>query len=335
VLPMWTVQAVLVPPSPVGPLLSHGAAALVEDAAHEAGELYGHWIAQIVGTARAGIDVHEVAADEVALAAVRDRWAVLLGGLIAATPDLAGWSVDVAVRVEEDAEEDYEPADDQLDAAAEALVDAVDSVEDEDTGDSAADVLVRSAELFRAVPMELLLPADFDALGADERGDVLARATYLAGCLIEAAVIVTDQLFEDLEALGAADVAELGELSVLAELPERYTAHYTVPFARRFLVAFTDMTRRLTSGWEPLANAAQELSVRLLLNQVEMIAAFAGVDLPERWRPTLAELLFEDTDHEYLYAEDAEPDDGLELDWFVPYAEDRHLPVYATDQPAG
>jgi hypothetical protein len=317
---MWTVQAVLVPPSPVGPLQCHGAAALVEDAAHEAGELYGHWIAQIVGSERAGIDVHEVAADEAALGSVRDKWTGLLRGLIADTPDLAGWSADVVVRVEEDADEDAaeEPGDGEpgLDAgpARQALVDS----------------LVRSAELFRGVPMEQLLPVDFDELGADDRGDALGRATYLAGCLIEAAVIVTDHLFEDVETLGAGD-ADLDDLWVLGELPERYAEHYTVLFARRFLVAFTDMTRRLTAGWEPLANVAQELGVRLLLDHVEVIAELAEVDLPEQWRPTVEELLLPDADLECWYEDDGET--GDEMDWFVPFEADRHLPVYATDQP--
>jgi hypothetical protein len=329
VLPMWTVQAVLVPPSPVGPLQCHGAAALVEDAAHEAGELYGHWIAQVVGAERAGIDVHEVLAEEAALDSVRDRWAGLLRGLIADTPDLAGWDTDVVVRVEEDTEEDG--GEDEPTEAAVGGEAGADGEADGEAREALVDSLVRSADLFRGLPMEQLLPADFDALGADERGDVLARATYLAGCMIEAAVIVTDHLFEDVETLGADAEADPEDLWVVGELPERYAAHYTGLFARRFLVAFTDMTRRLTAGWEPLANLAQELGVRLLLDHVELVAELAEVALPEAWRSTVEELLLPDADLDYLYEDDGETEE--ELDWFVPYAEDRHLPVYATDQP--
>lgn len=103
------------------------------------------------------------------------------------------------------------------------------------------------------------------------------------------------------------------------------------------------MTRRMTAGWEPLANVAQELAVRILLNKVETTAELAGVELPEHWRATLEEHLFEDLDHEYLYdpAYDGFEDEadfgppGMAPmrfeDWFVPFNDERHLPLYATD----
>jgi hypothetical protein len=136
---------------------------------------------------------------------------------------------------------------------------------------------------------------------------------------------------------------DVDETWVLGELPPRFARHYGPVFAQKFLVAFTDMTRRVSAGWEPLANVAQELAVRVLLNQVEVVADSAGVELPEHWRPDLEEYLFEDLDHEYLYdpAYDGFEDEsdfgppGMApmrfVDWFVPFNDERHLPVYATD----
>jgi hypothetical protein len=88
---------------------------------------------------------------------------------------------------------------------------------------------------------------------------------------------------------------------VLSQLPARFTASYTPLFAQRFLVAVVDVTGRLTRGWEPLACVAQELGLRVLLNQVEVVAETADVALDDGWRGYLEDMLFEDIDHELLY----------------------------------
>jgi hypothetical protein len=47
-----------------------------------------------------------------------------------------------------------------------------------------------------------------------------------------------------------------------------------------------------------LASVAQELGLRVLLSQVEVVAEAAGVALETDWRHQLEDLLFEDADHE-------------------------------------
>jgi hypothetical protein len=104
----WTVEAVVVPPRPVGVLVFHGAAALVEDAAMDVTELDGRWFRRITEAGRAGIEAHGVLARDGAVHTIRDRWTVLLRTLIADTPDLAGWTAEVSVRAEEEEVEDEE-----------------------------------------------------------------------------------------------------------------------------------------------------------------------------------------------------------------------------------
>jgi hypothetical protein len=334
-----TVAAVVVPPAPVDELARRGAAMLVEEAV---AEFEGDWIAFIAEDSRSGIEMHGVLARDQALDAVRDRWTVVLRSLIADTPDLAGWTADVTILPEAD------------DDGAEPLGAEVSPLRAEpDPGDDEAreryrESLVSAADSFRALPMEHLIQVDLDDLGPDDKGAELMKATYLAGCLMHAAEIGTDELFSDVADLARAqerdEAVDIDSLFILGDLPPRFADRYGQLFAQKLLVAFADMTRRLTAGWEPLVNVAQELSVRLLLNRVEMVADLAGVDLPDDWRATLEEYLFEDTDHEYLYDPAA---DGFEDDadfgppgmapmnfeaWFVPFNDERHLPVYATDR---
>jgi hypothetical protein len=359
----WTVTAVIISPEPMGSLVRNGAASLVDDAA--AAELdAADWFRQVADERRAGIEVHGVVASVESLPILRDKWTVLLRTLVDETPELAGWSTDVSIQLgDEDAEDLDGPEDDELEDDDEIKDDdhrggetghgaSKESTNGDD--EDALDVgyrqsLIRAAEDFRAVPMEYLLPSGFDDLAPDNRGAALLRATYLAGCVVHAAATLTDHLFDDVEEVrragksgGAVDVDSLW---VLSQLPPRFSKKYDPLFAQKFLVAFVDMTRRITGGWEPLANVAQELAVRVLLNEVVVPADLADVDLPDDWRADLEEYLLEDLDHEYLYDPaydgfEEETDFGPPgmapmrfRDWFVPFAAERHLPVYATDRP--
>ena len=68
------------------------------------------------------------------------------------------------------------------------------------------------------------------------------------------------------------------------------------------MVAFLDLTARLTAErWTPPSCVAQDLGIRLLLDHVDVIADLARLPLPPHWQDTLAELLVEDIDYEYLY----------------------------------
>ena len=85
---------------------------------------------------------------------------------------------------------------------------------------------------------------------------------------------------------------------------------------------------------------AQELGLRILFNQVEVVADGADLALDEDWRAHVEELLFEDLDHELLYdpALDGIEDDEQSQppgmapmrfnDWFRPFNSDRSLPPY-------
>ena len=88
--------------------------------------------------------------------------------------------------------------------------------------------------------------------------------------------------------------------------------------------------------------------LRLLLDEVENLIETYEASIDEYWRPMLEDHLFEDLDHEMLYDADL---DGFENDptfadppgmapmtfddWFVPFTNDRRLPPYAEDLPAG
>jgi hypothetical protein len=81
---------------------------------------------------------------------------------------------------------------------------------------------------------------------------------------------------------------------------------------------------------------AQELAVRCLLDQVEVIQDLYGLDLEDGWRGRVEEHLLEDTDSEMLYqnAMDGFEDDvelNMQLgfapmsltDWFEPFNHSR------------
>lgn len=62
-----------------------------------------------------------------------------------------------------------------------------------------------------------------------------------------------------------------------------------------------DVTSRFTRGWEPLTCVAQELGLRVLLNQVDVMAHLAVMTLDDDGRGHIEDMLFEDIDHELLY----------------------------------
>jgi hypothetical protein len=155
-----------------------------------------------------------------------------------------------------------------------------------------------AAEHFTAIPQRDLVEVFEDVLDPGE-GRVL-QLQALAGSLILAATWVADQLLDDAAAL--ADGGQVTDTHLLCDLPPQFAPHYTPAFARQFLVAFLDLSARLTSDlWHPPSCVAQDLGVRLLLDQADVVADLAGMHLPEDWQVTIAELLLADIDHEYLY----------------------------------
>lgn len=174
------------------------------------------------------------------------------------------------------------------------------------------------------------------------------RAALHRGALVAASVVGLDQLFDDLEALGAASEKgrefDFEQSGLLGELPRRFRRRYTEGFARRFLLAYAAVGTRLAQPhWSLCATVAEELALRLLVDQAQVHLEAAGVDADFA---RFEDVAFEDFDHEYLFAPGA---DGFEDDpalaplgmapmgfawWFVPFNDtDRFTSPFLVDPP--
>ena len=169
------------------------------------------------------------------------------------------------------------------------------------------------------------------------------QAKLLAGALWEASAVLIDQLFEDLDGLRDLDQVDRQNIAntfVLSGLPPRHADKYDVGFAQQFLVIASDMTGALTRGWTRPSCVAQELALRCLLDQVEVIQDLYDLDLADDWRGHLEQHMLEDTDSEMLYQNAMDGFEGdIELnmqlglapmkiqDWFEPF-NDASVPPY-------
>jgi hypothetical protein len=342
------VEAVIIPPRESGLLLLTGAAELVTDAVLDlALEL--DYLQRQVSQNSAGVMCVQVDPEDESLDDVQRRIWSALADLITSTPELAGWTPRVRLAEASHDHDEDAPELDDIEALAEHLLPSGDEILESLMQDIQHERSVYAdSKLFRAFPVEELATEDLSSLGPQERATAHRRACALAGCLIQASVMVVDQLIEDVTELrkheGPAD-QRIDKTWVFSDLPARFAANYTALFAQEFLVAFVDVTSRLTRGWEPLACVAQELGLRVLLDHVEVVAEAADAALPDDWRGHLEDFLFEDLDHELLY----DPaHDGIEEDpagqppgmapmrfedWFRPFNDQRTLPPYALPAP--
>jgi hypothetical protein len=132
-----------------------------------------------------------------------------------------------------------------------------------------------------------------------------------------------------LQSIGLDDIANT---FVLSWLPPRQARKYDVGFAQRFVVIAADMTGALARGWSRPSCVAQELALRCLLDQVEVIQDSYDLDLADDWRGTLEEQMFEDMDSDLLYQNAMDGfENDIELnmqlgfapmnvqDWFEPF----------------
>lgn len=143
-----------------------------------------------------------------------------------------------------------------------------------------------------------------ESITPEQRDKSLFPARLLAGALWEVSAVLVDQLFEDIAQLRSLDQItrqDIAESFVLAGLPPKHADKYDVRFAQRFLVITADLTGALIRGWTHPSCVAQELSLRCLLDQVEIIQDLYGLDLADYWRSRLEEQMFEDSDSEMLY----------------------------------
>lgn len=345
----YDVEAVVIPPAESGLLVLTGAAELVTDAVLDL-ELEIDYFQREVSQDGAGVTCVRVDPEDESLHDVQRRIWSALGDIIDGTPELAGWTP--RVRLVEASHDDDEGAPElhDIEVLAEHLL---------PSGDEIAESLMQEiqqersvyadSKLFRAFPVDELATEDLSDLGPQEQAAARRRASALAGCLIQASVMVVDQLIDDVGELrkheGTAG-ERIGRTWVLSDLPARFAAKYTALFAQEFLVAFVDVTSRLTRGWEPLACVAQELGLRVLLDHVDVVAEAADVTLPDAWRGHLEEILFEDLDHQLLYdpAHDGIEEDPAAQppgmapmrfeDWFRPFNNKRTLPPYALPAPS-
>ena len=177
----------------------------------------------------------------------------------------------------------------------------------------------------------------------ERRDRSLFQARLLAGALWEASAVLIDQLFEDLDGLRNLDRVDRQDIAntfVLSGLPTRHCDKYDVRFARQFLVIAADMTGALVRGWTRPSCVAQELALRCLFDQVEVIQDLYNLELADGWRGQLEQHMLEDTDSEMLYQNAMDGFEGdIELnrqlglapmkinDWFEPF-NDASVPPY-------
>jgi hypothetical protein len=147
----------------------------------------------------------------------------------------------------------------------------------------------------------------------EQRDQSLFQAKLLAGALWEAWAVLID-LFEDLNGLlmlERIDRQDIANTFVLSGLPPRQADKYDVRFTQQFVVIAADMTGALLGGWTRPSCVAQELALRCLFDQVEIIQDLYNLDLADGWRGMLEQHMLEDTDSEMLYQNAM---DGFESD---------------------
>ena len=183
-------------------------------------------------------------------------------------------------------------------------------------------------------------PEDLEEMAAaspEGREEAVHRTRLLAGLLWNSSSILIDQLFRDLETLGALEAvspADIAGTSVLSSLPPQFAAGYDAKFTRKFIAVAADVTASLVRGWTAPGCLAAELAVRCLLDQAAITEDIYELDLPEDWRAGVEEVLMEDAESNALYSDDdadAPVSAGnLSFDqWFTPFAPGGSVPPYA------
>ena len=190
---------------------------------------------------------------------------------------------------------------------------------------------------------------DIDA-DADEPVDELRRRRELAqfglvkGVLFFAAETLIDLLFDELTRCEAAATAgrpwEWEFEAVCGGLPGRFGSHYTPLMVRKLILASGAVTSRLTGTWSPPGSVMEELALRLLLDQAEVVIDGNAVALADGWREDLEELLFEDLDVQLLYDDPTDVGAVLLLDavaehyspegWSKPFSDRSNQAPYVT-----
>ncbi|MEO5778600.1 hypothetical protein [Arthrobacter sp. PAMC25284] len=178
--------------------------------------------------------------------------------------------------------------------------------------------------------------AEMSAAASEDREKALRQTRLLAGLLWNSSSVLLDQLFRDLETLGQLETvtpANIAGSSALFSLPPQFAADYDVKFTRKFIVVASDVTASLVRGWTAPGCLAAELAVRALLDQAQITEDIYELDLPDDWRAAVEEVLLEDADSEWLYADDADGGAGTVPpgvgQWFESFTPADTVPPYA------
>ncbi|MFF2640867.1 hypothetical protein ACFVUB_13575 [Streptomyces niveus] len=215
---------------------------------------------------------------------------------------------------------------------------------------------VRGQMLALADELRSFPPVMFGVLDDEEDEDIEFAvspedAKLAAGALVYATDILVDELFQDVQTLTEEDATAAecdGPLWHFEELPERYALQYDARFARRFLVTVIAMTTRFTDGsFQQLSCVAEELALKLLLTETNVTLETFGLldDGVSAALDSLADNVYEDMDHEWLYDDSMDGIDesavGAALGvapmafkaWFTPFNEGRYVHPSAADEP--
>ena len=157
------------------------------------------------------------------------------------------------------------------------------------------------------------------------------QRTWFSGMFIYASTIVVDELFADIATLHVSGnpTVDLRDTQRLSALPPHFAGQYTALFAQRLLVSTTDVTQQFVQGWVHPSTLAEELAVRLILNEVEALADMAAVVMDSGFRADWEDNLYQDLDFEWLYTASAFGDvvGGTSVEtWFEPFGNAAYPP---------
>jgi hypothetical protein len=210
------------------------------------------------------------------------------------------------------------------------------SVSDHETPDQEP-VMRAMAAHFRSFSNE-----DFGHLSEETDEDPLVSAEdaqLAAGALVYATEIIIDELFMDVASLTESDTTAADEdvvMMALYALPQAYAHFYDARFVRHFLVTTLAMTSRFTTGGSrTLASTAEELALKMILEQAESCLELYNLDSEgiTRALESFRDGIYEDLDHEGLYyAQTAPTDEEARSEvkaWFNPFNSDRYSHPFA------
>jgi len=173
---------------------------------------------------------------------------------------------------------------------------------------------------------------DGDDMTPEEVTAELTEDRWFRGLFSYAGVIVIGELFNDVMALRASRETNIDGTMQLCGLPEAFADQYTPMFAQAFLCTVVNVTQKFTEGWSPAANLAEELAVKLILDEAKALREQADLELDPYVISAGYVRLLEDVDFRWLYegksgylGEKA----GQVCSWFTPYNVDRHAAPYA------